>query len=123
MPAEMQTDFFGEPHIEIDGNKTLANACNRLLLMYERDKSLFTGDEVGKINRRLYAEILWEDGVQHLIPADKKAEFIKTVIDTQEGDVYSRALRTLVYNRQLIHLSPDAIRNAERMRARLKKFK
>jgi hypothetical protein len=120
---EIQKDFFGEPHIEIDKNKILANACNRLLLMYERNKSLFAGGEVGKINRRLYGEILWEDGLQHLIPPDKKEEFINIVIRTQESDVYSRALRTLVYDLKLIPLDPDAIRNAERMRARLKNFK
>ena len=119
----MPTDLFGEQRISIRGNNVLSEACNRLLAMYQRSPELFEGNEVGEINRRLYGEILWEDGAQNLIPADKKQEFIELVIKTQEADVFSRALRSLVYDLNLIKLSAEAVRRAEQMRNRLKNFK
>ena len=119
----MTTNLFGEQQVQIKGNSVLSQACNRLLAMHAQQPQLFDGDEVGKINRRLYAEILWEDGIQKLIPSNNKESFLKVITQTQEADVFSRALRSMVYDLGLIKLSATAIRNAEQMRNRLQNFK
>lgn len=111
-------DLFDEPHIQIKDNAVLEKAANRLLLMIQRNPELLDGDSMGEIDRRLYAEILWEDGIQHLIPSDKKADFIKVVTKTQESDVYTRARRFLA-EKDLIRLPSKVIQSAERFRARI----
>lgn len=116
MPA--QRTMFDEPHVTISDNPVLEHAANRLLLMVERDRELLTGDSVGIIDRRLYAEILWEDGVQAILPASSKETFIKTVVAAQESDVYSRARRWLVEH-DYIRLPAKAIQQAERTRHRI----
>ncbi len=114
----MPTDMFGEPHTEIKDNPILEKACNRLLLMYQKDKSLFDGDTMGEIDHRIYAEILWEDGFQKLISPDKKQIFINAIMKVQESDIFTRARRELL-SRDLIRVSSRAIQNAERHRARI----
>ncbi len=113
-----QTDLFSEPHIQIKDNQVLERACNRLLLMCQQHPELLNGNSVGEIDRRIYAEILWEDGIHHLIPSDKKTEFINVVQRTQESDVYSRGRRWLA-EKDLIRLPAKAVQDAERMRSRI----
>lgn len=114
-----QKDLFNEPHITIKDNVVLEKACNRLLLMYQRDASLFDGDSMGQITRRLYAEILWEDGLQKLIPNDKKGEYVTAMLKMPESDVITRALRYCTNTIDAIRLPARAIQEAERMRARI----
>ncbi len=114
----MQTDLLGEPHIQIKDNIVLEKACNRLLLLCQRNPQLLDGHSMGEIDRRLYAEILWEDGIQHLVPSDKKQEFVSVVIKTQESDVFTRARRYLL-EKTLITLPAKIIVEAERTRARI----
>ena len=113
-----QTDLFDEPHIQIPGNEVLAKACNRLLLMYQQNQNLFDGDTMGEIDRKIFAEILWEDGVQTLVPADKKPEFIKIVGKCPEADVLTRARRFL-QEKDMIRLSLKAVKSAEQFRSRI----
>ncbi len=112
-------DFFNEPRVTIKDNAVLEKACNRLLLMYQRDPSLFNGDTMGQITRRLYAEILWEDGLHNLISSDKKQEYMHLMEHVPESDVITRALRHCVYQEGLIPISAKAVQSAERMRSRI----
>ena len=111
-------DLFGEQRIQIRDNSVLEKACNRLLLMNQQDPNLFRGDSMGEIDRKIFAEILWEDGVQKLIPSDKKAEFIEVVKKCPESDVLTRARRYL-QEKDLVLVSSKAVQSAERFRARI----
>ncbi len=113
-----QKDLFNEPHITIKDNQVLENAANRLLLMIQRNPELLNGDTIGEIDRKIYAEILWEDGVQNILPSDKKEEFVKVVSKAPESDVLTRARRYLA-EADLIRLPSKAIQSAERFRSRI----
>lgn len=113
-----QTDLFQEPHIRIPDNPILERAANRLLTMYQENPNIFEGDSKGEIDRQVFAEILWRDGLQRLIPADKKAEYLKIFNNAPEAEVVSRALRYLV-QQDLIRLKASVIQSAERFRARI----
>ncbi len=115
-----QTDMFGEPHISIPDNPTLEKAANRILLMVQRDPTLLDGDTTGVVDRRIYAEVLWEDGLQQFIPSDKKDDFIHIVQKCTEADVLSRARRELL-QRDLIRVSAKAVQSSERFRSRISK--
>ncbi len=86
--------------------------------MVQNNPELLDGDSMGEIDRRLYAEILWQDGFQNLISLDRKEIFIKAVMKVQESDVFSRARRELL-SRDLIRVSSKAIQSGERFRARI----
>lgn len=118
MTMKPQTDFFGEVHISIPDNKVLENAANRLLTMYQANPNLFDGDSKGEIDRQIFAEVLWEDGLQRLISADKKAEYLKVFNAAPEAEVISRALRWLV-SADYVRLSAKVLRSAEQMRQRI----
>jgi hypothetical protein len=118
---ERQISFLRQPEppkVQITGNETLANACNRLLLMVERDPTLLNGDSFGQIDRRIFGEILWEDGLNQLIPSDKKQEFLNTIQKCPESDVFTRARRELLA-RDLIRVNSKAIKSAEQFRSRI----
>lgn len=114
----IQRDLMGEIHISIPDNKVLENAANRLLAMYQENPNLFDGFSKGEIDRKIFAEILWQDGLQLLIPTDKKGEYVKTMLAAPEGEVVTRAFRWLVQNDH-IRLSAKVIKSAEQMRARI----
>lgn len=119
---ERQISFLRQPEpprIQIKGNPVLEKMANRLLEMYERNPDIFKGVNMGEITRQLYAEILWEDGLQHIIPSDKKSEFVNTIIKAPESEVINRALRHCVYTEDLIKLSASVIRSAEQYRSRI----
>ena len=117
---ERQQSFFVQPEeqISIKGNETLAKACNRILLMIEHDENITKGDTFGIIDRRIFAEALWEDGLHRLISSDKKQEFLSIIAKCTEPEVLSRARRELV-SRNLITVSSQAIVNGERMRSKI----
>lgn len=118
---ERQISFLRQPEpprIQIKDNPVLEKMANRLLEMIERDPSLLNGLSVGEIDRRLYSEILWEDGLQRIIPSDKKAEFQNIVIKTQDSEVISRARRELL-SLDVIRLSASVIKQAEQYRSRI----
>ena len=106
------------PRIIIKDNPVLEKMANRLLEMVERDPTLLNGISMAEVDRKIYANILWEDGLQGIIPADKKQEFMSIVIKTQDSEVVSRARRELL-SRDLIRLSASVIKDAERYRARI----
>ena len=114
----MQNDLFGEPRVTIKDNTVLENACNRLLRMVQRDPTLLDGSSMAEIDRRIYGECLWEDGVCNLLSSDKKAEFLKIVSKTQDSEVLSRARRHLL-SEDLIRVSSAAIKSGEQFRARI----
>ena len=114
-----QPDFFGGVHtVQIKDNAVLERACNRLLNMIKDNPSLLDGDTVGTVDRRIYAELLWEDCFKTLIAQEKKSVFINAMLKAPEGEVYSRARREL-QNRDLIRLSANAIRSSENFRNRI----
>jgi hypothetical protein len=113
-----QTDLFNESHIRIPDNPILEKAANRLLAMYQENPNIFEGDSKGEIDRQVFAEVLWRDGLQRLIPADKKAEYLKVFNAAPEAEVISRALRYLV-QQDYIRLKADVIRKAEGFRNRI----
>ncbi len=118
---ERQISFLRQPEpprIHIKDNPVLEKMANRLLEMIERDPSLLNGLSVGEIDRRLYSEILWEDGLQRIIPSDKKAEFQNIVIKTQDSEIISRSRRFLLENDH-IRLSASVIKQAEQYRSRI----
>ena len=114
----MQTDLLGNPRISIKDNAVLENACNRLLLMVKNNPELLDGDTMGEIDRKLYAEILWQDCFAKLISPEKKRVFIDAMIKAPEGDIFTRARRELL-SRDLIRVSTKAVQSGERFRARI----
>jgi hypothetical protein len=117
-PIQTQTDLFSEPHIRIPNNEILENAANRLLALYHEDKELFDGETRGEVDRKVFAEILWRDGLQRIIPSDKKEEYLKIFMKAPEGEVITRAIRYL-FSEELIPISRKLILAGERMRARI----
>lgn len=118
---ERQISFLRQPEpprIQIKDNPVLEKMANRLLEMIERDPSLLNGISMAEVDRKIYAGILWEDGLQKIIPSDKKTEFMNIVIKTQDSEVVSRARRELL-NRDLIRLSASVIKSAEQYRSRI----
>ncbi len=115
----MQTDLMGNPRISIKDNPVLENACNRLLIMVKNDPELVKGDTMGTIDRRIYAELLWEDCFKTLIDPAKKHVFVKALTKAPESDVFTRARRELLSRNLLPGVSPKAIVDAERHRARI----
>ena len=118
MAESPQSDMFGEEHIYIKDNEVLARACTRLLDMTKRHPELLKGTSVAEIDRKIFASILWEDGVQHLIPSDKKEEFFKVITKTQDGEVWGRARRYLLEHDH-IRLASSVIKKAEIMRSKI----
>ncbi len=118
---ERQISFLRQPEpprIQIKDNPVLEKMANRLLEMIERDPSLLNGISMAEVDRKIYANILWEDGVQRIVPSDKKTEFFNIVIKTQDSEVVSRARRELL-SRDLIRLSASVIKSAEQYRSRI----
>jgi hypothetical protein len=115
-----QTDLFGEERevVKIKDNGVLEKACNRLLQMTKYDPELLNGNTMGEIDRRIFAEILWEDCFQNLIKPERKQIFIDAMLKAPEQDVYTRARRELL-SRDLIRVSSEAIKSGERYRARI----
>jgi hypothetical protein len=113
-----QTDLFSETHIHIPDNQILENAANRLLSMYQENPAIFDGDSKGEIDRQVFGEILWRDGLQRLIPSDKKAEYLKIFNAAPEAEVVTRAFRYLV-QKDYIRLKASVVQSAERFRARI----
>ncbi len=110
------TDLFGKPRIQIRDNAVLERAANRLFIMCQKTPELLDGDSMGQIDRRIYAEILWEDAFKELIKPDRKQVFIDAVMKVQESDVYTRARRYLLEH-DIIRLKPSVIKKAEQMRS------
>jgi hypothetical protein len=106
------------PRIKIPNNEVLEKAANRILEMIDLDPTLTNGLTMAEINRHILGEILWRDGISSLIPSDKKADFLKIIIKTQDSEVYSRALRHLV-SEDLVRLSASVIRRSEQFRAKI----
>ena len=106
------------PRIKIPNNEVLEKAANRILEMIDLDPTLTTGLTMAEINRHILGDILWRDGLSSLIPPDKKADFLKIIIKTQDSEVYSRALRHLV-SEDLVRLSASVIRRSEQFRAKI----
>lgn len=120
MPRQQQS-FFRQPEpvrVVIAGNEVLQKACNRLLEMIDRDPSLLDGNSMAEVDRKLYAETLWEDGIHRLLSIDKKPAFIDIVIKTQDSEVTSRARRWLLEH-DYIRLSSQVVKKAEQFRARI----
>ena len=106
------------PRVQIKDNPVLEKMANRLLEMIELEPNLLNGVSMAEIDRHLYGEILWRDGVQRLIPYEKKNEFLNIVIKTQDSEIVSRARRELL-SRDLIRLSASVIKSAEQYRGRI----
>jgi hypothetical protein len=117
-PVKTQTDLFSETHIQVPNNIVLENACNRLLALYQERPDLFDGETRGEVDRKVFAEILWRDGLQRIIPSDKKEEYFKIFMKAPEGEVITRAIRHL-FSEGLIPISRKLILAGERMRARI----
>lgn len=113
-----QNDLFGELHVRIKDNSVLEKAANRILLMVQRDPTLLDGDTIGAVDRRIFAEVIWEDVFQNLISPDKKSVFIKAILQCPESDVFTRARRFL-QNSDKIRLSAKAVQSGERFRAKI----
>jgi len=123
-----QQDIFGQPAggyvssnipaIKIQDNQILEKACNRLLSMVRADSSLLDGDTMGEIDRRLFAEIAWEDRFAKLVAPERKGIFIKAMMGLGEPEVYTRARRELL-RRDIIRVSAKAIRSGEQFRSRI----
>ena len=121
MTDERQQAMFRQPEqpaVRIMGNAVLERACNRLLGMIERNPLLLNGQSMADIDRRLYAECLWEDGMHRIIPSDKKEDFVNIVVKTQDSEVFSRARRYLLEH-DLARVSAAAVKSGEQFRARI----
>ena len=115
-----QEDLFGEPNITIPNNEVLSKACNRLLLMGKNNPNITDGESVGEIDRKIFAEVLWEDGLQNLIPSEKKSDFIKIMLKAPESEVITRARRYLTeHDYPNYRLSAKVIRKSEQMRNKI----
>jgi hypothetical protein len=116
--SNIQTDLFEEPHIQIKDNPILEKAVNRLLLMIQRDSTLLDGDSMAEIDRTIYANVLLEDGAQKMILPDKREEFIKLIIKSQDGEIYGRA-RRYILEHDLKRVKASAVKSAEQFRSRI----
>jgi hypothetical protein len=109
--------MFGEPRVKgLEDNKVLETACNRLLLMISHNPSLLETISMAALDRRLYAEMLLEDGAASIV-TDREA-FIKTVIKCQDSEIVSRARRYLL-EKDYIRLPQKVVVAAEQNRARI----
>ncbi len=117
---QTQTDLFGEERqmVQIKDNMVLERACNRLLELSKQQPELLDGDTMGEIDRKIFAELLWQDCFQSLIKPERKYIFIEAMMKAPEWDIYSRARRELL-SRDLIRVSKKAIASGERFRARI----
>lgn len=113
-------DLFGEEReqVRIKDNKVLERACNRLLDLYHHYSELFDGNTMAEIDRKIYAELLWQDCFQTLIKPEKKGIFVSAMLKAPEWDIYTRARRELL-SKGNIKVSARAVIDAERHRARI----
>lgn len=122
-----KTDMFGnvtggqlahDLPVHIPDNPVLERACNRLLGMIRKDPSLIDGDSMGQIDRRLYAEVAWEDRFAKLVAAERKQVFIDAMVSLPDAEVLTRARRELL-SRDRIRVSSKAVKSGEQHRARI----
>ncbi len=108
-----------EEMVQISGDDVLAKVCNHLLsLLRGREKELLSGKTIGEIDRRICAEVWLDEGLNNIIPADKRAEFLQFMQKSTEAEVITRARRYLV-EKDRIRLPQSAIVSGERFRARI----
>lgn len=122
-----KTDMFGnvtggqlahDVPVRIPDNPVLERACNRLLDMIRKNPSLIDGDSMGQIDRRLYAEVAWEDRFAKLVAPERKDTFIQAMMGLPEPEVFTRARRELL-SRDRIRVSSKAVKSGEQHRARI----
>jgi len=123
----MDSDLFGHPTggyivrdttVTIRGNPTLERACNRLLAMIRADKTIIDGTSMAIIDKKIFAELVWQDCFQSLISADKKPVFLAAMLRAPEQDVFTRARRELL-SRDIIRVSSKAVKSGEQYRNRI----
>ena len=117
-------DFFGEEHrIEISDNKYLANLCNEILELQKRYQTIFTGDTMAEINRKVMLGLWLERGLKNQIPETylrPLIEWLKNSKIAVSEENSSRALRYLVSHNQ-VNLPAKVIIESERHRQRLER--
>ena len=117
-------DFFGEEHrIEISDNKYLANLCNEILELQKRYQTIFTGDTMAEINRKVMLGLWLERGLKNQIPETylrPLIEWLKNSKIAVSEENSSRALRYLVSHNQ-VNLPAKVIITSEHHRQRLER--
>lgn len=122
-----QHDLFGQPAqyvnesrpmMKIPGNETLEKACTLLLGLIRETPELIDGDTIAEVDRKIYAEVLWNACFKDIVAQDKKWMFTKAMMKAPDAELYSRARREL-QSRDYIRLSSKAVKSGEQFRARI----
>ena len=122
---DTQTDLFGEAveqnGISIPGNKVLEDSANLVMHLLRYNPNLLDGDNVAKIDRRIFVEAMLESGLRQILIPEQVELFTNFVVNLkgyQERDALGRARRWLLENDK-IRISKGAILNAESQKVRI----
>ena len=114
----MQEDFFGNQRVRIPDNRPLEKAAALILEVVASEPGILDGATVGEIDRSLQCAIWLMQGLGAIL-GENVEEFKKWFAgNSVDGDLVRRARRYLVEHDH-IRISAEAVRAAERQRARL----
>jgi hypothetical protein len=116
-------DLFGRPRVSIPDNPALELAAGLILEAVEQEPDLLAGRTVGEIDRALGAAIWLNRGLQEILGEERLDAFLEWHADPKrclDGELIRRARQYLVEH-DLLRLPAEAVRDAERQRARLTK--
>jgi len=113
-------DLFGEQRVEIKGNPKLELTANHILKLVKEDPDLLNGDKMKEIDRKL-RQAVWRDNGLTAVLGDKLEAFEEWASDSNrciDPEIIQRARRHLIQH-DLIRVSAEAVRDAEKMRQRV----
>lgn len=113
-------DLFGDPRVQIPGNKPLEIAANLILDAVENEPHLTDGDRTGIVDRQIMAAVWLNQGLAQVL-GDKAEAFRGWFCDPSlcAPTENLRRARQYLVEQDMIRLSRKAIQDGERHRKRI----
>lgn len=113
-------DLFGEKHISIKGDAYLNKIAQHIFELYERDKTIVDGENMGAINRRVHYEMMCDSGLLPIIKSGDISQFKEWYITKQcvTEEETARALRGLIAEGHIL-IKKSVILASEQFKSRI----